>query len=74
MQKENKNEGVIYMADIQKAFSSVEQVKVFVEHNINAGFLKKDSSVDELLELIQQVQFNYLPKMENIAEMLDKMD
>lgn len=43
------------MLDMQKAYTSVENVKVFVNHNIKAGFLRKDSSVDELLELIQRI-------------------
>ena len=62
------------MVDIQKAYRSIETVRVFVNHNVKAGFLKKDSSVDELLELIQQIQFNYLPMIESIAKMQDKID
>ena len=62
------------MLDMQKAYTSVENVKVFINHNIKTGFLRKDSSVDEILELIQQIQFNYLPMMESIARLQDQID
>jgi len=62
------------VADIQKAYAFIEDVKIFVNHNIKAGFLRKDSSVDELLELIQQIQFNYLPMVESVAKMQDEIE
>ena len=62
------------MLDMQKAYTSVENVKVFINHNIKTGILRKDSSVDEILELIQQIQFNYLPMMESIARLQDQID
>ena len=55
---------------IKVAEKKVDELAEFLQHNINLGYITRETTVDELFMLLQNIREGYLPLQKDIDKLL----
>ena len=55
---------------IKVAEKKIDEFAEFLQHNINLGYITRETTVDELLMLLQNIREGYLPLQRDIEKLL----
>ena len=55
---------------IKVAEKRIDELVKFLQHNINLGYITKETTVDELLMFLENIREGYLPLQRDINEFL----
>lgn len=58
--------------DLDKPKQFMDDFEEFLNHNLGLGYITKDTTVEELLEFISNVKYNFLPMFSKIENIINK--
>jgi hypothetical protein len=59
--------------DIETAERKLDEITEFLTHNINQGYISNNTTVYEVLMLIENIKETYLPLMKSIEDEINKI-
>lgn len=60
------------MSDTEMAKDYIKMMELFINHNLDNGYITKETTVEELLKLINNVKTNYIPMLEKMKNMYER--
>ena len=60
--------------DIETAERKLDEITEFLTHNINQGYISNNTTVYEVLMLIENIKETYLPLMKSIEDDINKIN
>lgn len=60
--------------DIETAERKLDEITEFLTHNINQGYISNNTTVYEVLMLIENIKETYLPLMKSIEDEINKIN
>lgn len=58
---------------IKVAEKKIDEFAEFLLHNINSGYITRETTVDEILILLKNIREGYLPLQEEINKVVENM-
>jgi len=58
--------------DLDKPKQFMDDFEEFLNHNLKLGYITKDTTVEELLEFISNVKYNFLPMFSKIENIINR--
>ncbi len=61
------------MDNIKIAEKKIDELAEFLQHNIQLGYITSETTVDELLMLLQNIREGYLPLQKEVDRIVKNM-
>jgi hypothetical protein len=56
------------MMNTTEQIKYIEDIESFLEHNINVNYITKDTTVEQLIQFLDNIKNNYIPMMANMEQ------
>lgn len=61
------------MDNVKIAENKIDELAEFLLHNINLGYITRETTADEILILLRNIKEGYLPLQKEIIDMYGKL-